>query len=236
MASTRTHPRPPSTAPARLLIPFTPYAIITVVHVTALAVGATAIAAPTKLLLMPLLAVGVVWALRGEIARTPVILLLVALGLSWLGDGAGTFFPFAPTVVMMLLCFGLAHAAYIVLFWRVLARRPVPPWTIVYALWWGALLAVLWPHLGTLLIPVAIYGLVLGGTAVASSRAGAMIAVGGAFFLTSDSILAFELFWPEAPVAVTGPLVMLTYTLGQGLIALGVVRAMSSLGTRGGRR
>ncbi|WP_322409352.1 lysoplasmalogenase family protein [Microbacterium invictum] len=63
---------------------------------------------------------------------------------------------------------------------------------------------------------------------------GALIAVGGAFFLTSDSILAFDLFWPGAPTGVTGPLVMLTYTLGQGLIALGVVRAISS--GRGGTR
>ncbi|NYF16364.1 putative membrane protein YhhN [Microbacterium sp. AK009] len=232
MASTRT---PPPTALGHTLLPFTPYGLVAAVHVISLAAGASGVAAPTKLLLMPLLAVGVVWALRGAIARTPGILLLIALGLSWLGDGAGTFFPFAPTVPMMLLCFGLAHVAYIVLFWRFLARDPVPPWALVYAVWWGALLAALWPHLGALLLPVAVYGLVLGGTAVAASRAGATIAVGGAFFLTSDSILAFDLFWPDAPTALTGPLVMLTYTLGQGLIALGVVRALSSA-ARGGPR
>ncbi|WP_248240766.1 lysoplasmalogenase [Microbacterium kunmingense] len=232
MASTRTSP---PTALGHTLLPFAPYALVAAVHVISLAAGASAVAAPTKLLLMPLLAVGVVWALRGAIARTPGILLLIALGLSWLGDGAGTFFPFAPTVPMMLLCFGLAHVAYIVLFWRFLSRDPVPAWALVYAVWWGALLAVLWPHLGALLLPVAVYGLVLGGTAVAASRARAMIAVGGAFFLTSDSILAFDLFWPDAPTAVTGPLVMLTYAVGQGLIALGVVRAVSSA-ARGGPR
>lgn len=233
MASTRTSP-PPTTL-GHLLVPFTPYALVAAVHVISLTAGASAVAAPTKLLLMPLLAVGVAWALRGALARTPVILLLTALGLSWLGDGAGTFFPFAPTVPMMLLCFGLAHVAYIVLFWRLLSRNSVPPWAVVYALWWGVLLATLWPHLGALLLPVAVYGLVLGGTAIAASRAGAMIAVGGALFLASDSILAFDLFWPGAPTAVTGPLVMLTYTIGQGLIALGVVRSLTS-GAGGGRR
>ncbi|WP_322409351.1 lysoplasmalogenase family protein [Microbacterium invictum] len=170
MASTRTPPRPPSTAARRLVLPFAPYMLVAIVHVVALAAGASAIAGPTKLLLMPLLAVGVATTLRGATPRAPAILLFVAIALSWLGDGAGTFFPFAPTVPMMLLCFGLAHIAYIVLFWHFLARRPVPPWTIVYAVWWGALLAVLWPHLGPLLIPVALYGLVLGGTAVAASR------------------------------------------------------------------
>ncbi|WJL95350.1 lysoplasmalogenase family protein [Microbacterium sp. ET2] len=233
MASTRTPP-PPTTL-GHLLVPFLPYGLVAAVHVISLAAGASAVAAPTKLLLMPLLAVGVAWTLRGAIARTPGILLLIALGLSWLGDSAGTFFPFAPTVPMMLLCFGLAHLAYIALFWGFLSRGPVPPWAVAYAVWWGALLAVLWPHLGALLLPVAIYGLVLGGTAIAASRAGVMIAVGGAFFLTSDSILAFDLFWPEAPTAVTGPLVMLTYTIGQGLIALGAVRALSS-GAGKGRR
>jgi uncharacterized membrane protein YhhN len=92
-------------------------------------------------------------------------------------------------------------------------------------MWWGALLAILWPNLGALLIPVALYGLVLGGTAVAASRCHPLVAIGGAFFLASDTILAFRLFTPDTMPDWTSPLVMLTYCLGQGLIAAGVMVA-----------
>lgn len=219
---------------ARLLLGFAPYIVVSIVHVVALAGEADPVAGQTKLLLMPLLAFAVIWSARGASAGRAIALLLAAIGLSWLGDGAGTFFPFAPEVPMMLLCFGLAHLCYIVLFWRVLAVRPVPVWALVYAVWWGVLLAVLWPHVGTLLIPVALYGLVLGGTAVAASRCRPLVLWGGVFFLASDSILAFRLFMPDAMPDWTSPLVMLTYTLGQGLIAAGAVTTLHA--TRASRR
>lgn len=208
---------------------FVPFGVLAAVHVGALAVGADAVAAPTKLLLMPLLAGAVVWGARGARWTLAHTLLVFAIGLSWLGDGAATFFPWAATVPMMLLWFGLAHLCYIWLFWRVLPVRRLPLWTIGYAVWWLALLAVLWPHLGGLLVPVAIYGVVLGGTAAGAARCHPLIAWGGAFFLASDSILAFRLFTPDSAPAWTSPLVMLTYCLGQGLIAAGVLVAARAL-------
>ncbi|MBD3943857.1 lysoplasmalogenase [Microbacterium sp. NEAU-LLC] len=210
----------------RLWIGFAPYIVLSIVHVSALAADADDIAAPTKLTLMPLLAFAVVWGARGTTWSTPLTLLVVAIGLSWLGDGAGTFFPFAPELPLMLLFFGLAHVCYIWLFWRRLAVRRVPLWASVYAVWWVVLLAVLWPHLGGLAIAVAVYGLVLGGTAVAASRCHPLVVWGGVFFLTSDSVLAFRLFLPDAMPGWTSPLVMLTYCLGQGLIAAGVLAAI----------
>ena len=217
----------------RLLIGFIPYIALSIVHVAALAIGADAVAGPTKLTLMPLLAFAVVWGMRGAAWRSSYVLLFAAIGLSWLGDGAATFFPWAPEVPTMLLCFGLAHLCYIALFWLNLAVRRVPLWAAVYAIWWIALLAVLWPHIGGLLVPVALYGVVLGGTAVAASRCNPVIVWGGAFFLLSDSVLAFRLFVPEIMPDWTSALVMLTYTLGQGLIAAGAVAALR---TRTNRR
>lgn len=216
----------------RLWIGFVPYIAVSLVHVVALASGAEAISGPTKLALMPLLALGVVLAVVLD-SRDPSrprwsgthTLLLTAIGLSWLGDAAGALFPWAPTVPMMLLWFGLAHLCYIWLFWRVLAVRPLPLWSAIYAVWWVVLLAVLWPHLGALLVPVAIYGLVLGATAAGAARCHPVIAWGGVFFLASDTILAFRLFTPDAMPDWTSPLVMLTYCLGQGLIAVGVLLA-----------
>ncbi len=49
---------------------------------------------------------------------------------------------------------------------------------------------------------------------------------GGAFFLACDTILAFRLFTPDEIARLdASPLVMLTYCLGQGLIAAGVMVA-----------
>lgn len=220
----------------RALLPFAPYAAMSAVHVVALFLEHP-IHAPTKLLLMPLLALGALWAaaspapgLLGERgAQGAVALLVVAVGCSWLGDGAATFFPmFDDELPMMLLCFGLAHVGYVLLMWRVrgVAVRRFPAWSIVYVAAYAALMALLVPHTGALTVPVVIYGLLLVATAAMASRCGAVIAWGGAWFLMSDAILAFRIFVPEVMPAWTSGAVMLTYTLGQGLIVAGVVAAL----------
>ena len=222
-AATRTRPA------AAQLWAFLPYAALSIVHVIALAVDNDALAAPTKLFLMPLLALAVLWTARGTGWGLPVALLLVAIAFSWLGDGAATFFPFAPTLAMMLACFGLAHVCYIILFTRTLALGRLPIWSAVYAVWWVALLVILAPALladeGGIgwLIAIGAYGILLGATAAAAARSTPAVALGGALFLASDSILAFRLFMPEATPHWTSPAVMLTYCAGQGFIAAGAI-------------
>ncbi|MGW8483351.1 lysoplasmalogenase family protein [Microbacterium sp. NPDC055903] len=208
----------------RMLWGFLPYIAVSIVHVVALAIG-SGLAAPTKLLLMPLLAVPVLLCLRLR-PLWALIVLGAALLFSWLGDGAGAFFPGGPELPLMLGFFGLAHLAYIVLFLRVLPQRRLPWWTLVYAVWWIAMIVVLGPHTGELLIAVALYGLVLGGTAATAARCHPLVTAGGVFFLLSDTILAFRLFVPEAMPAWTSPAVMLTYTLGQGMIVAGALLSL----------
>nr|WP_241739971.1 MULTISPECIES: lysoplasmalogenase [Microbacterium] len=192
-------------------------------HVAALTFGWSPVEYPSKLVLMPALAFAVLWALRGTRWSLDAALLLLAIGFSWLGDGAATFFPFVDeTLIPMLACFGIAHLLYIALFVRPAARRPVARWSLVYIAWWIGMLILLWPHLGGLAVAVAVYGLVLGGTAAASTRGNLLTTVGGAFFLASDTILSIRLFWPD-PTLFAGGWVMLTYTLGQGLLAVGLV-------------
>lgn len=210
---------------SRLWIAFIPFAFVSVVHVWVLAFQAEDVARPTKLMLMPFLALAVVWG--GHREWTPVHSLLVtAIGLSWLGDGAGPLFPGADVVPVMLIFFALAHFCYLWLFWRVLPERRLPLWAAVYAAWWIGLLVVLWGDLGDLLVPVALYGLLLGATAAGAARCHRLIRWGGAFFLVSDTVLAFELFTPGVLPAWSSPLVMATYCLGQGLIAAGVLLTM----------
>ncbi|ALJ20949.1 lysoplasmalogenase [Microbacterium sp. No. 7] len=208
--------------------PFWLYAAVSAVHVGAMAVGAEPLVYPTKLLLMPALAFAAMWALRGTRRVVPTCLLVGALFFSWLGDGASFFFPFFDDELpMMLACFGIAHLLYMWLFARHIRVHRIPPWTIVYAAWWVVTLLFLWPHLGALGVAVAVYGLVLGGTAALSTRGGAVTAVGGAFFLASDTILAMRLFLPpEMSAPLAGVWVMVTYTIGQGLLVFGAVRVM----------
>ncbi|WP_315551777.1 lysoplasmalogenase [Microbacterium aurum] len=207
------------------------YALVSAIHIVSGVVGPDVIVFPTKLMLMPALAIAALWALRGSFdastATRAASVLFVALAFSWLGDGAGFFFPFLDDELpAMLLCFGLAHLAYILLFLRFLPRRAVTRWTLIYVVWWVLMVAVLWPILGALAIAVALYGLVLGGTAVAATRGGAITTAGGAFFLASDTILALRLFLPDQTGLLAGPWVMLTYTIGQGLLAYGIVRLL----------
>jgi len=201
---------------------FAPYALFSAIHVILLAIHSP-LAAPTKLALMPLLAIPVVVWYRRVPRRGVTVLLLAAILFSWLGDGAGAFFPDAPELPLMLAFFGIAHLAYITLFLRHLTERRMPWWTLVYAAWWIAMVALLGPHTGGLLLAVAAYGLVLGGTAALSARCSPLIAAGGAFFLVSDTILAFRLFLPDVMPLWTSPAVMFTYTIGQGLIVAGAL-------------
>lgn len=213
-----------------LLWAFGPYFAASLVHVILLAIGSPA-AGPTKLLLMPLLALPVLVSLHGIRERVALALLLAAIAFSWLGDSAGTLFPDAPEVPLMLLFFGIAHLAYISLFIRHLARRRMPRWALVYAAWWIAMLVGLGPHTGGLLIAVAAYGVVLAATAALSTRCHPLVTVGGAFFLTSDTLLALRLFLPDSLPAWSGPAIMLTYTIGQGLIVAGALISVRKRGT-----
>ncbi len=203
---------------------FLPYAIVSAVHVIALSLDSD-LAGSTKLLLMPMLVFPVILSAAAR-ARRPLVILSIALVFSWLGDGAGALFPGAPELPLMLGFFGIAHLAYIVLFLGLSKRGRMPWWTLVYAIWWIAMIAVLGPHTGGLLLAVAAYGIVLGGTAASTARCSPLIATGGALFLLSDTILAFRLFLPEAMPAWTSPAVMLTYTLGQGLLVAGALRTL----------
>ncbi|MFX6728621.1 hypothetical protein ABTH13_19945, partial [Acinetobacter baumannii] len=84
---------------------FALYGVVSLVHISALAIDSDALATPTKLLLMPLLALAVLWAARSGARGIRFSLLFTALALSLLGDGAATFFPFAPELPVMLACF-----------------------------------------------------------------------------------------------------------------------------------
>jgi len=209
---TRIAVQPPST-----VIPFLPLIVAGVIHLGAILLSLDGVVEWTKPLLMPALAVALVWAAPQR--RSPAVVLgIIALTLSWLGDVTLRWF------VVGLACFLLAHIAYLVLFATRLAVRRPPWWALVYAAWLVVLLTLLTPETGPLLIPVIAYGVVLCTMAAYASRCNRWVAAGGAFFVLSDSILAIDKFLPEAGIPLAGFLIMATYLAAQTLIVWGVLR------------
>ncbi|GAC81765.1 Uncharacterized membrane protein YhhN [Gordonia malaquae] len=212
------------TPKARDVALWLPYVVVAVVHVGSLAAQGT-IAGPTKLLLMPLLAIPVIAAARGA-ERRAIVLIGAALLFSWFGDSVGAVVSDGDELPFMLLFFAAAHVAYIVLFVRILAIGPMPRWALVYVVWWVVMVAVVGLRAGALFLGVGAYGLVLQATAATASRCNRTIAIGAALFLTSDSLLALLLFLPETSPGWFDPLAMATYVIGQGLISFGALQAL----------
>lgn len=207
---------------ARTITMFAPYLLVSVIHLVALATGNTAISDFTKPVLMVLLFVAFLFSLphvRGEVA------LLGSLGilLSWIGDVTLS----SPDGLGFLIGLGfflLAHVAYVILFVRKLRMQRLRALAVVYVAWWIALVVVLAPHLGALLIPVVVYGLVLCAMGALALHCNHWIAAGGALFVISDSLLGLNNFLPGFELWQVDFLVMLTYLAAQGLIVFGVLR------------
>lgn len=209
----------------QLLVAFGPFVLASAVHLVILHTGPDWAVIATKATLMPLLALAVFVAARPR-RDAALTLLLIAIGLSWAGDVAlslpGGF-------VAGLVCFLLAHLGYITLFLRMpRARRRPPAWTLVYLAWFPLFLTLLGPHTGALLVPVALYGLVLGAMATCAALHGPLIAAGGALFVLSDSVLGLGRFLPGYDFPLHDLVVMSSYLAAQALIAVGVLRRLSS--------
>ncbi|MET0956059.1 MAG: lysoplasmalogenase family protein, partial [Cryobacterium sp.] len=144
--------------PATSVLPFLPILVVSVIHLGAILLGQNDVVAWTKPLLMPALAIGLIWGAPQR--RSPVVVLgVLALFLSWVGDVTLRWF------VVGLIFFLLAHIVYLVLFVTRLAVRRMPWWAAAYLVWLGVLLLILAPHTGSLLIPVVAYGVVLSAMA-----------------------------------------------------------------------
>ena len=217
---------PTRSAPTRpMLAAFAPYLIVAVAHLVILGTGPGWAVTATKALLMPLLVLAVLVVAR-PLAGPTVRFLVLAIALSWAGDVALSF-PGTGAFVVGLGCFLAAHVVYIGLFLRVprATRRP-PAWTLIYLVWYAAFLALLGPHTGALLVPVALYGLVLAAMAATAAWHGPLVAAGGALFVLSDSVLALGRFLPGYDFAPHDLVVMSSYLAAQGLIAAGVLRIL----------
>jgi uncharacterized membrane protein YhhN len=197
----------------------------------------------------------VVWAERRDARRafyllkpltTVLILVLAATTPTPVAGGyqalvcAGLLFSLAGDVFLMLprdrfvaglASFLVAHLFYIAAF----APRPVTlaaPLVPVALVGYGVvLLRALWPRLGDLRAPVAVYAAVLlmmawqaaARWSVLDTTSALLAALGAGWFVSSDSVLAWERF--RGRCAYGQAVVLGTYYLAQWLIAMSVSAA-----------
>lgn len=197
------------------------FVAVAVVDLVAELFGWHPIALVCRILLMPLLA-WCCWVAAAHRTRL-VILVVIALGFSWLGD-------LSAPVLLKISFFLVAQIVYIVAFrpyWRqsLIAR---PPLLIGYGIALAALIGVVASAAGPLAGPVAIYGASLAVMAVLATGVGRLTGIGGALFLVSDIVLAMELF--VAPGAIPYALFvnMALYLPAQLMITVGVLQHVAA--------
>ncbi len=157
-------------------------------------------------------------------------LIATALGWSLVGDVL-LMLP-ANLFAAGLGCFLVAHLCYVAAFATHRAGRAAAPAGIApFAFLAGVMLAALWPVLGALRIPVALYTGVISTMAWQAwarwhsvrSPGALRAAIGSLFFLTSDSVLSFNRFrGPIGDRAMVTIIILSTYLVAQYLIASSV--------------
>ncbi|WP_110240865.1 lysoplasmalogenase [Nocardioides gilvus] len=212
-----------------------PFFAVSAIHLAAKLVEQDELAAITKTLLMPALALVLVVGL-GRDGRWPTWGRLAVVGVffSWLGDlaliGEGDVF-FLSGVGL----FAVAQLAYAFTFRAAgeATRTAGRPWLLVpYVAWWLALVAffVAGEGITPLLGALALYGILLGTMAWLANRISTATAIGAALFVLSDSLIALGgLGGLELPLH--GFWVMLTYLAAQWLIVRGLLLRSSPSAT-----
>jgi uncharacterized membrane protein YhhN len=196
------------------------YFVLSAVHLVAVGADVPWLEWATKPLLMPLLAL---WLLTRNGPR----LMVAGLLCSALGD---VLLQFDGLFIFGMAAFAAAHVCYVTYFVRsgALAALRKKWWLPAgYLVLWAALVAWLWPGLGTLQIPVAAYSLLLFSTGATSAGFSARTGLGGLLFVLSDSLIALriadEATYDRLPLG--GVWVMVTYLAAQFLLASGTARA-----------
>ncbi len=180
---------------------------------------------------MPLLMYYVYETSRGKVTLR-ILLLSLAILLSWLGDVALMYQGENIYFLLGLSSFLLAHVVYII----VLAKSSFQKLqfdtlkVLPFAIYTVGLLKLVLPETGALMIPVLIYGVVISVMAGSArlresntSQESYRLALYGAIlFMISDSLLAINMFYSPLPIA--GALIMSTYTVAQLLLIQGILK------------
>lgn len=187
----------------------------------------------SKPLLMPVLMAYAFFYIRGN-AVPYKKWVLFALFFSWAGDLLLMFQASAELYFLLgLSAFLLAHVFYIIFFHQLRIREGIKsnPWfLVIVVVYYAALVSWLSPYLGTMKLPVRIYGIVISFMFMLAMhmlflkerQAGKWMMAGALLFVISDSLLAINKFYQ--PFEMAGAAIMLTYGLAQLFITEGAVR------------
>jgi len=160
--------------------------------------------------------------------------IILAIGLL-AGSAGDVFLALEPARLDLgIAAFGLGHLIYIVLFGQQLLKQGLRGTTGFaaaggIALFGTVMLLWLQPYFGDLRIAASIYnGLILTMAILAVlGKAPKMAIIGALLFVVSDSVLALRLFADMLDWA--GPVVWVTYFLGQAGIAYGLSRTKTNI-------
>lgn len=204
------------------------YALVVLVHLTSMLVGADLVGQVTQPLANPLLALALLIASQ-RLCRTSVLALL-ALACAWVGDLLPPFLPWLDPRMLPAAAF----LGALVLFTAALIPlwlRNRDPLRYALAIPYGAVVVGLFlafaKGAGPLLPLLAVYAVVLAAMAFFASGVNALTWTGGTLFMLSNALLGMVWFLPGAwlPQASVG--VMATYFMGQGLLVAGLIRTVA---------
>jgi uncharacterized membrane protein YhhN len=164
-------------------------------------------------------------------------LLLTALTFSWIGDVILLFADKSEIYFILgLVAFLVSHVFYIVLFSKQTISKTISNKLSFGAgiglilLYFFGMITTLGPKLGSLTIPVVIYAVVI-STMLFYALKGSFqwntipyqsVLIGAVFFISSDSILAFNKF--DQPIPYASFLIMITYLAAQFCIVWGILK------------
>lgn len=159
--------------------------------------------------------------------------IIAALAFSWLGDVLLMFQQEQPIFFLLgLSAFLIAHIFYILFFHLARVNEQVKSrwWLLaIVVVYYAILMAVLYPKLGDMKVPVPVYGIVISFMLllathmlfIKNSKAGQLMMAGAVLFILSDSVLAINKFYQ--PFEAAGLVIMLTYGMAQLLITKGAI-------------
>jgi uncharacterized membrane protein YhhN len=164
-------------------------------------------------------------------------ILITALTFSWIGDVILLFADQGEIYFILgLVAFLVSHVFYIVLFSKQSISKTINnkisfgAATGLILLYFFGMITTLGPQLGPLTVPVVIYAVVI-STMLFYALKGSFqwnaipyqsVLIGAIFFISSDSILAFNKF--DQPIPQASFLIMITYLAAQFCIVWGILK------------
>jgi len=216
----------------RKIYPVILFLLVVIAHIWSLYIGNERTEQFTKPLLVPVLAVYFFWNTQPFISGLKKWI-ASALFFSWVGDLLLMFVTSDDNFFIAgLIAFLFAHVFYIFFFHSIRMFEKISGklfLLMVVFFYYVALMSMLSPWLGTMKLPVRIYGVVICFMLMLSMhmlyiknrKAGWKMFAGACLFVLSDSVLAVNKFY--IPFVEAGIITMFTYAAAQLLLVQGAI-------------